>query len=137
MGDITIQVCDVKCGYEWIEINFFLVWSLKNLCCPSYNFFILSRKGCSKMSISLLSLLVGHDGPATMGLNLRSLLRSLFLLGLVICCAFYRIKWFLILHYCLCLCLLVCSRFYLPIFLWFYSMFYLRWLRHYLCLVLL
>ena len=25
------------------------------------------------MSISLLSLLVGHDGPATMGLNLRSL----------------------------------------------------------------
>ena len=25
------------------------------------------------MSISLLSLLVGHDGPAKMGLNLRSL----------------------------------------------------------------
>ena len=25
------------------------------------------------MSISFLSLLVGHDGPATMGLNLRSL----------------------------------------------------------------
>ena len=24
------------------------------------------------MSISLLSLLVGHDGPATIGLNLRS-----------------------------------------------------------------
>ena len=25
------------------------------------------------MSLSLLSLLVGHDGPATMGLNLKSL----------------------------------------------------------------
>ena len=52
---------------------FFLVWNLKNLCCPWYNFFTLFRKGCSKMSISLLSLLVGYDGPATMGLNLRSL----------------------------------------------------------------
>ena len=30
-------------------------------------------KGCSKISISLLSLLVGHSGSATMGLNLRSL----------------------------------------------------------------
>ena len=33
--------------------------------------FILFRKGCSKMSLCLLSLLVGRDEPATMGLNLR------------------------------------------------------------------
>ena len=30
------------------------------------------RKGC-KISISLVSLFAGHDGPATMDLNLRSL----------------------------------------------------------------
>lgn len=30
-------------------------------------------KGCNSISIRLLSLLVGHDGPATMGLNVRSL----------------------------------------------------------------
>ena len=34
--------------------------------------FILFRKGCSKMSIILPSLLVGHDGAATMCLNLES-----------------------------------------------------------------
>ena len=28
---------------------------------------ISKRNGCSKMSISLLSLFVGNDGPATMG----------------------------------------------------------------------
>ena len=35
--------------------------------------FILFGKGYSKMFISLLSLFVGHEGPAKMGLNLMSL----------------------------------------------------------------
>ena len=33
----------------------------------------LFRKACNKMFISLLSLFVRHDWPATIGLNLRSL----------------------------------------------------------------
>ena len=47
----------------------FVVWNLKSGC----QLFILFGNGHSKMSISLPSLFVQHDGPATMGLNLRSL----------------------------------------------------------------
>ena len=35
--------------------------------------FFLFRNDCSKMSISLISLFVEHDGPASQGLNLRTL----------------------------------------------------------------
>ena len=29
MGDITVQVCDVKCDYECVGIDLFVVWNLK------------------------------------------------------------------------------------------------------------
>ena len=50
--------------------SIFLVLSFKKSILFLIELFILFRKGCSKMFISLL---VGHDGSATMGLNLRSL----------------------------------------------------------------
>ena len=53
--------------------SFFVVLSLRNVCCLLYSCYIFFSKVVVKMSISLLSLLVGHDGPSTLGLNLRSL----------------------------------------------------------------
>ena len=45
----------------------------KNCILSLNKFFLLFRNGCSIMSISLLSLFVGHDGSDTMDLNMRSL----------------------------------------------------------------
>ena len=52
-----------------------IFWGMKFKKCilSLITLFILFWNACSKMTISLLSLLVGHNGLAIMGLNLRSL----------------------------------------------------------------
>ena len=56
-----------------VQGSIFSGMEFKESMLPLIYLFILFRKGCNKMSISLLGLLVGHDDPATMVLNLRSL----------------------------------------------------------------
>ena len=72
MGEITVLVCCVKCNQNGVGISFCGMGFKKRM--PSLIWrFIIWRNSRSRTSISLLSLIVRHDGSDPVGLNLRSL----------------------------------------------------------------
>ena len=60
-------------NHECMGIFFFLWYKVLKVDATTYEAFILSRNGWSRIFTCFVSLLIGHDGPVTNGQNLTSL----------------------------------------------------------------